>query len=372
MPSDERMTETIPPNHDARLRVIIISRVVRNPYVHLLSQGLAQPDLNLLPEISDRFSLGWMWRHRHEVDVLHLQWTELLYNYPGLFRSLKRWLSVMGAVVLARLSGVRIVCTVHNIWQHEGQRAGLVALGNRVLFALAHAVHVHDDETRTVLVEKWGRRGPIAIIAHGNYDTYPNECDRVEARQRLGIAPEAFVYLFVGRVRPYKGVADLIAAFRRLPAPDAVLWVAGEVHDPGYERELIAAAGNDGRIRLRFEYVPDDELQVVLNACDLCVLPYRHVTTSGAAFLSFSFGTPIIAPSRGCFVSLIGHPPMRGLVYEPDEANDGLLGALVRAREADLGAMRVACRRYAASRDWEHIARQHAAVYRNRVKEYET
>jgi len=344
-------------------RVVIVSSVKRNPYTSLLCDGLRQPGLNLQPSIIDQFSLGWMWEHRGQLEVLHVHWLELLFLRPTLWRSLRRWVSVMLGLVLARLSGVCVVYTVHNIEQHEGQYRLLVSLGTRVIFALAQAVHVHDRQTAEVLARRWGRRRGVHVIAHGNYMTaYRNECPRAVARKRLGMAEEAFVYLFLGRVRPYKGVEELLTAFMATDDPGAVLLVAGEVHEPGYDGRLRELAGGDARIHLHLEFVGDDQLQVYLNACDVCVLPYRHVTTSGAGILAFSFGVPIIAPRMGCFVELVGDAGERGVLYDP-AAEDGLAVALHRARGCDLSAMRRACADYARRLDWESIARQHAAVY---------
>jgi beta-1,4-mannosyltransferase len=346
------------------LRVAIISRVKRNPYVDLLCEGLRQPDLALAPEVVDGFSLGWVWRERRRVDVVHIHWAELLFVYPSLARSLKRWVSVMLGVLLARLAGIRLIYTVHNLQQHEGQRPTLARLGNAVLFALAQGVHVHDQDTADLLARRWHRRRGVRVIPHGNYATvYPNTVTREAARERLGIAPEAFVYLFLGRIRPYKGVEDLIAAFRTMPDPDAVLLIAGELHEPGYDQQIRQLAGDDGRVRLHLRFVAEDDLQVYFNSCDVVVLPYRHVTTSGAAFLAFTFGVPIIAPALGSFLALASPAGERGILYDADLA-EGLTAALGDARGRDLSAMRRACVAYMEQLDWRVIARQHATLYR--------
>ncbi|HUT15406.1 MAG TPA: glycosyltransferase, partial [Anaerolineae bacterium] len=286
-------------------------------------------------------------------------------------------------LLLARLSGVCIVYTVHNVWQHEGRYPWLVGLGNRVILALAQAVHVHDDETVASLREQGGlarlgsrKRPNVYVIPHGNYvPAYPNDCSRVTARTRLGLDDSTFVYLFLGRVRPYKGIEELLVAFKALDARDMALVVAGELHEPHYARRVRELARGDARIRLYLQFVPDDELQVYLNGCDICVLPYRHVTTSGAAFLAFSFGVPIVAPRKGYFVQLVGDKE-RGILYDaPAWASErgaprasqkcgSLTDALRQARECDVEAMSAACTRFIARFDWDTIAQQHAAMYR--------
>ncbi len=78
--------------------------------------------------------------------------------------------------------------------------------------------------------------------------------------------------------------------------------VAGEIHEPGYERELRALTGDDERIHLDLRFVADDELQVYLHAADFCVLPYRHLTTSARRSYHFRSVRPSRAPRKGCFV----------------------------------------------------------------------
>ena len=133
------------------------------------------------------------------------------------------------------------------------------------------------------------------------------------------------------------------------------------VNQNGRNEDADLAAAGDERIRLSLRFVSDTSLQVYLNACDISVLPYRHVTTSGAGLLSLSFRTPIIAPAFGCFVGLVGKDE-RGILYDP-QAPDALRGALRQARSADLVAMREACARFVMTLDWREIARQHAAIY---------
>ena len=347
---------------DRRRRVVIVSRVRRNPYVQLLQDGLAQPDLGLSVSVSDTLSLKWMWHRRREVDVLHVHWLDLLLSYPTWWWTLKRLVTVVGALLLAKLSGVRLVYTVHNVWQHEGQNLWATHCANRAMFRLADAVHVHDEGTANELARRWGRRHGVHVIAHGNYVTaYPNTRTREEARQHLELSDDAYVYAFIGRIRPYKGLEDLVDAFGQIEDERARLVVAGEAQEDQFAAQVRAYAERDRRIKMVAEFVAEDALQDYFAACDICVLPYRHVTTSGAAILAFSFGVPIIAPDMGCLGEMVGADE-RGLLYEAGSVAS-LRDAMIRAKLSDTGAWREASRRYAASLDWRTIARQHAEMY---------
>ena len=84
------------------------------------------------------------------------------------------------------------------------------------------------------------------------------------------------------------------------------------------------------------KFIHGEDLQIYFGAADVCVLPYRQVTTSGAALLAFSFGKPIIAPALGPFPSLVDQA--RGILYQPGEK--GLLGAVLDTRALDLDEAR--------------------------------
>jgi glycosyltransferase involved in cell wall biosynthesis len=102
-------------------------------------------------------------------------------------------------------------------------------------------------------------------------------------------------------------------------------------------------------------------VQYYMRACDVCVLPYRQVTTSGAAILALSFGVPVVAPRMGCFVDLIGED--RGVLFDPDHPAS-LAEALERVRHIDLDHSRRAALAHARTLDWGALGEQHAKLYR--------
>ncbi len=350
-----------PPDAEKTLRVALVSTVTMNPYVELLRRALdsipgvrAESTRDLMP--------GWVWRHRRGLDVIHLHWVELQIASPSRWRSLKKFARLVAALAVARVEGIAFVYTVHNLAHHEGRNARLNRWANRWVFALADAVHVHDEGVAAQVASLYGRRRGVYVVPHGNYiGAYPASGTREEARLRLGLSPHQKVLLFLGQIRPYKGVEELIAAFRQLQGEEYALLIAGNPQDADYAASIEAAARGDPRIRLRLGYVPDEELHRYLLAADADVLPYREVTTSGAALLAFSFGLPIVAPRIGCFRGLVeGH---RGVLYDPGDPR-GLADALARAAALDRDAARRETLAYAESLGWDRLARLHLDAYR--------
>ncbi len=345
------------------MRILYLSRVRLNPYVDLLARGVAAADPALRPR--QIRTLSWPRVHLDRGwRILHLHWIELLYNYepvphPQAAQNLHRLLSTLERV---RDQGRKLVYTVHNISQHEGQYPDLNQQANQWIFTHADAIHVHNRFTADQVARLYHRTEGVVIIPHGNYiGVYPQEVSRHDARARLAIPQDHFVYLFLGQMRPYKGLDELIGAFLTLDMADATLVLAGHIADTSYARELKQLAGDHPNIRLFPSYVPPDELQLYCHAADVCVLPYRDATTSGAALLAFSFGCPIIAPAIGPFPELLGDGT-RGLLFHPQEHD--LNEALARARALPLAEMGRAARAFAEARDWRTIGAQHARVYR--------
>jgi glycosyltransferase involved in cell wall biosynthesis len=343
------------------LRIVLVSKVHPNPYVQLLYEGLSTSQHSLAVSIESNFSLSWVLRHRGRVDLLHLHWLELLYDDPHLSLRMTRALSVLAGVAAARLSGIRVVYTVHNLAQHEERHRRLNQSSERFVLRLADAVHVHDQMAAWEVAHQYGRRHSVYIAPHGHYKSwYPNNITRDEARRQLGLSPDAFVFLSLGLIRPYKGLETLLNAFATQDDPRLRLLIAGHVAEPAYMEGISRQAQQDKRVMLHTEYVPDEKVQVYCHAADVFVLPYHRVTTSGAALLAFSFDLPIVAPDRPPFRALLAHG--RGMAYNPDQT-DGLAKALREARQTDIERARQAVRAYTHELAWPDVAAIHANMY---------
>jgi glycosyltransferase involved in cell wall biosynthesis len=133
--------------------------------------------------------------------------------------------------------------------------------------------------------------------------------------------------------------------------------VAGRPQDAVYVARLATLATGDERVTLEPRFVPSEEVQIYLNAADIAVLPYRQITTSGAALLAFSFGLPVIAPAIGAFPNLI--TAERGVLYRPGQ----LLEAMQAAREIDWSATRGPTMEWVRQFSWEDIGHQLVEAY---------
>ena len=363
------------------MRVAIFSAfdTVLNPYILLFKETLERQGLEVYME--REFNLKWLLSKGKSCDCIHLHWIKHSYNpsrknirsyfFKRLIenRFVRALLDVIClinlslALLLAKLTGKTIVFTVHDLFKFGKQslRGRMqVWIARYVVFLLSDSVHVHNHHSRKLIRAIYKRKNGISVIPHGNYiGRYPNQVSKTEARLRLGLPGDAFVYLFLGLLRPYKGLEDLFEAFETVEWPGARLLVAGRVFGvDSYESRLLDLTRSNSKIMLVPEFIADEAIQLYMNACDVFVLPYKDITTSGAAALALSFGRPIIAPAITSFPEVITSEV--GILYDTSQPN-GLVSALRDAKTRSWSESKIFD--YAHQFDWDKLGPQFAALY---------
>jgi glycosyltransferase involved in cell wall biosynthesis len=334
-----------------------------NPYQDALAEHLAACGVSVIKLRSPKELFRWAVLFRAGVDVVHLHWLPG-FEWKG-FRSLRCLVFVI-RLLMIRLYGIPLVWTVHNLAPHESRHPKLDWLIGRIAAGLASTIIVHGETAKSEVIRQWrlkdGRR--VVVIPHGNYeDRYPRSISRLQARQRCAVDESTIVFLFLGAVRPYKGVRELIRSFDKLADNRTRLLIAGKPLDEAFEEEIQAAVAGMENVRFDAGFVADEDIQLYMNASDVVVLPYRRILSSGAALLAMSFGKACVAPARGCLSDVLD----RGgaFLYEADDP-DGLLNTMRKVvRKADvLDRMGRHNRERASLWTWERMAETTAHLYR--------
>jgi len=300
-----------------------------NPYQDSLGKSLESLGIGVIKgELNDVFHKIIFGRLK--VDILHLHWLPSFRWKP--VRLFKLILFVLKLVIL-RILGVKIVWTAHNLNSHESVSPDADRLVAKIIAKLANAVIVHSKTAKTKVISAFNLKNhkKIIVIPHGNFIAqYDNSIDRASARSQMGVADSKLVLLFLGKIRPYKGILQLIDAFKTLQRDglDSELIIAGLPMNEDFSnciRERIA--GSKG-LQYKPGFVPQDEIQIYMNASDVAVFPYREILTSGAVILAMSFARACVAPKLGCVRDILDDNG--AFLYEPEE-KDGLLNALKAA-----------------------------------------
>ncbi|MGG6238273.1 glycosyltransferase family 4 protein [Nodosilinea sp. AN01ver1] len=321
----------------------------------IISEGIEGKRVYLPQEIAKR-----------KAELLHIHWLHEFYSESSTLKAFRPLLKYVLGLAIVKLRGVKVVWTAHNIKDHDNREPLLDRICTLVTVVLANAIIVHSEAAKKELVAQFpfniSRR--VYVIPHANYiGQYKNSVSRQQARQRLNIPETKFVFLFLGLIRPYKGVTELIDAFEKLDPSQAHLVIAGKSKDKELLQALQHRAEANPAIDLFSEFVPDDDVQVYMNAADVAVFPYRKILTSGAVMLAMSFGRACLAPKKDCITEVLTE--QGGFLYEPAQ-QDGLIAALQLALEQrdTIPAKGEHNYNMAQAWDWDDVAKQTVNVYR--------
>ncbi|HAF62495.1 MAG TPA: hypothetical protein DCK95_09235 [Anaerolineaceae bacterium] len=296
-----------------------------------------------------------------KITILHFHWTAYQYEQETQVGTFYNLLKYMIKLKRAKARGYKIVWTMHNYLPHDTKFKTANYLERLWMAHCADAVIVHASCGKNILAKKLLRRKDVYVIPHGNYIPFFNRLSKEDAKQTLGAPVNKPMLLFFGYIRPYKGVPDLIQAFRALPDLDAALYIVGNAQDQT-SKEIHQSIHGDARIMTNLKYIPDEELAVYLSAADAVVLPYLNILGSGALMTALSFGCPVIAPAIGAFSEFLDEKC--GLLYSPGNTN-GLKTALAEIPNLDLTKMGENALARAQQYPWAEMVKQIANIYYN-------
>ena len=298
--------------------------------------------------------------------IWHLHWT---WGFlPGIplpqfgRRVCRAW---FGALLrFARVLGLRIVWTAHNVLPHLPVFDDDIA-ARRTLLAAADAIVVHDKSTADELFQRFGKTPQTIVVRQGPPPLAPLPT-RDAARAKLEINSRRFVLLTFGRVAHYKGLDTLISAVGRLSAAlreRLAVRIIGQPDPINLGPELEAVAVGIDRVAWTFGFrtFSDERLAEELAAADLAIFPFRSIANSASLVTALSVGLPSL---------IADHPSLKGYggpavsCYGPPEDASALAKALeellLRSPEEQEDA-RASAR--AEIGDWAITAKAHRDLY---------
>lgn len=291
--------------------------------------------------------------------VLHLNWTgPITQNAGDVVESMRAARAALSAIEKFTASGGRLIWSIHNTLPHELRYLLPELALCRALADLADSIVVMNPRTLATVDDLYPLDpGKVVHIDHPSYiGMFPDDTDRPTARERLGLPADATVTTFVGVIRPYKGIEQLLNAFERLADRDPTqhLLVGGQP-GPGFDAADIARIFRPRtNVKAYAERVPDDELQYWMAAADVVALPYLGGLNVSVALLAASFGAPVALRRLPELADLDGEEWVAWIDGEGEELARSLHDAQ-QTLQSRPGA-RAAAARYAAERDPNRIA----------------
>jgi beta-1,4-mannosyltransferase len=293
-----------------------------NPYQALLAQEMKslQHTVEFDSYPYGFFPLIQLLRKHKNTQVLHVHWiAELLRRATWSNNSLiysSKCLLLLIECWLIRCVGKKVIWTIHNKFAHEGYDRKRELLFRKYLAKGASKVIVHSKEALEQLEDIYGM--PLLhkteVIFHGNYlGVYPKvNQETSELRKLMNIPTSATVVGYFGQIRSYKGIESLIQCINELSErPDIYLVIAGKVSSDEYA-ETLKNSVKSKNIRLKFEFLSDQDLVNYIEMAHVICLPFADSLTSGSAILAMSCSKALLLSDKA---KVFGCVPDEGVQY---------------------------------------------------------
>ena len=211
------------------------------------------------------------------------------------------------ARIIRKNKHTKIVAIADNIIPHE-KRIGDALLSkyfvNSVDGFVTMSQTVMDD------LDQFDTQKPRLFNPHPLYDNFGDIMDKSDARAKLGLEKDQKYILFFGFIRDYKGLDLLLEAMTdpRMKAENIKLIIAGEFY-AGEEktRQYIKDYQLENSLVLRTDFIPNTEVGLYFNACDIVVQPYKTATQSGVTQIGYHFEKPMLVTHVGGLAEIIHH-----------------------------------------------------------------
>ncbi|WP_040951880.1 glycosyltransferase family 4 protein [Gorillibacterium massiliense] len=295
-------------------------------------------------------------------DIVHIHWMHHAYQHENLLVFLVKSALFLLTLTYLKLRNIELVWTIHNLYPHHVKYPRLEKFMRKLICRFCSKLIVASASIKMTVMREFGvPASKLFVVKHGHYrDVYKRLGHDV--RQSYGIGKDADVYLFLGSIKAYKGVEDLVEAFRKVCSTtrsgSPYLIVAGKA-DSEMQSYLRGRSDTAGLI-LELRFIPNEEVADLLDAADVMVMPYKEITTSGSAILGLSFKKRIVMPEND-FIREYSSEDMV-VAYDPTD-QEGLAEAMIRAMEMKRAKKRPRYEELLKELEWSNIAQQTKDVY---------
>jgi D-inositol-3-phosphate glycosyltransferase len=270
----------------------------------------------------------------------------------------------------------------NRVARSEGEREGAYRLdGERQVFARADRIIAATPAERTQLEEFYKVDTKKVTVIPPGVDTshfYPIPSD--EARQFIGLTPNARMILFVGRIERLKGVGTLIEAIaclrlKNLQEPVHLAIIGGEpdatpkkISDEMARLQKLCDDLTVGKMVVFLGKRGQDTLPYYYSAAEVVVMPSHYESFGMVALEAMACGTPVIASQVGGLAYLV-QDGITGYTV-PAEDHEALCERLTKllGDESLRKRMGKNAAQYSRNYDWEIIAKKIMGVYKDLVK----
>ena len=320
-------------------------RVAARPYKRTAEpgQGRVYDEMMTQGHVVEELSITSLFRGKW--DIAHLHYPEAALRRKSLAASIAGVATLAAILFVCRVRRISILGTGHNLKSHEGHHPRLESVVRWMFDRNVDAMTYPSLTAQELIVEGRPKLADVesAVVPLTNYRWQRTPLDPVDARNRLHLPEQGTIILFLGLIRRYKNVPDLISVFGELGRSDVHLVIAGNPADSGLEAEVRDAAASAENVHLALRYIEQSEVDEFMAAADLVALPFQAVLNSASTLLALSHSKPVLVPRTGALEELAGRVGPSWLhFFDGPLSQEALLGGMSHAGkdvpdEPDLG-----------------------------------
>jgi len=229
-------------------------------------------------------------------DIVHIHWMHHAYQNRNPLLFIVKSFIFMITMMYLKMRNIQLIWTIHNLYPHNAKYHRMERFMRRLICRFCNKLIVASESIkRKVMAEFDVPAKKLFVVKHGHYlGVYKRK--GTDFRQVYNIPEDADVYLFLGAIKAYKGVEDLIEAFNAVKSKQSYLIIAGKA-DVEMTEYLKHVQDNDNII-MELQFIPNESIADLISSVDVMVMPYKEITTSGSAILGLSFKKLIVMPNN--------------------------------------------------------------------------
>lgn len=233
-------------------------------------------------EVIDYFSVPVPFRHPYVTGIAEVDPTFLAKLAQREFKIVHAhspFTSGRAAQRIAKKMGIPCVATFHSKYRDDFARVlpekmvDIVIKNVVSFYEKADQVWVPQESVKEVIRE-YGYKGHVEVVDNGSdlCADYPEKYF-VDARQKLGIAPDEFVFLFVGQHIWEKNVRFIIDALSGIEDQKFRMFFVGTGYAADAMKELVSEKGLDSKVTFVGNITDREKIKTYYAAADLFLFP---------------------------------------------------------------------------------------------------
>ncbi len=231
--------------------------------------------------------------------------------------------SGMAAMRIARIQKIPVVATFHSKYRDDFARVLPKLAVDMVIDQIIEFYERADlvwvpQESVVDVIREYGYKGHVEVMDNGSdlVADYPEKYF-VEARWRLGIAPEEFVLLFVGQHIWEKNPRLIIEGLARIPDVPFRMFFVGTGYAAEEMKALVSEKGLDGKVTFVGSVTDRDVITDYYAASDLFLFPSLYDNAPLVVREAAALHTPAVM-AEGATAATILKDGENGFLVEND------------------------------------------------------